>query len=409
MSKKILIFQYSWLLQNYSINLASKLIDLGFEVYFLGFNITKHQLSDLSQFKKRGIFFKEFIDSEKKITSTNKPSIKKYCYTLLWHFYKLRHYFIFNNIKYNKTLNRSVLYQTHRFLKNKNFDYIIGVEKQGLHWAGIFSELFDVKLVYYSLELFVEDMQGHNDWMYYEPLRKPELYYHKRCDATIIQDKLRAVVLEKYNLVKNTRIYLPVAVSGASVKTTSNYFQNKFNINNQSYLLLYFGVIGPYRFCEETVEISKKLPLNISMVFHGIDFSDYVDTKLKSKSQSTGVYFSLDKEPENKIPEIIRSAHIGLALYHLEYLNDRHIAYSSQKIAYYFKCGIPIIAFKNESFIDLYSHFKCVRMINDVSEIPEACSEIIDNYELYSSEAYKAYDKFYRFENISEAITMYFN
>ena len=48
-------------------------------------------------------------------------------------------------------------------------------------------------------------------------------------------------------------------------------------------------------------------------------------------------------------------------------------------------------------------------MINDVSEIPEACSEIIDNYELYSSEAYKAYDKFYRFENISEAITMYFN
>ena len=76
MSKKILIFQYSWLLQNYSIDLASKLIDLGFEVYFLGFNITKHQLSDLSQFKKRGIFFKEFIDSEKKITSTNKPSIK---------------------------------------------------------------------------------------------------------------------------------------------------------------------------------------------------------------------------------------------------------------------------------------------------------------------------------------------
>ena len=122
MSKKILIFQYSWLLQNYSIDLASKLIDLGFEVYFLGFNITKHQLSDLSQFKKRGIFFKEFIDSEKKITSTNKPSIKKYCYTLLWHFYKLRHYFIFNNIKYNKTLNRSVLYQTHRFLKNKNFE-----------------------------------------------------------------------------------------------------------------------------------------------------------------------------------------------------------------------------------------------------------------------------------------------
>ena len=44
------------------------------------------------------------------------------------------------------------------------------------------------------------------------------------------------------------------------------------------------------------------------------------NTKLKSKSQSTGVYFSLDKEPENKIPEIIRSAHIGLALYHLEYL-----------------------------------------------------------------------------------------
>lgn len=408
MPKKILLFQYNWLLQNYSIDLAVKLKELGFEVYFLGFNITKYGLSDISQFKKADINFVEFVDGEKRSKPDSKSQFKKYWFYLLWYFYKLRHFIIFNKSKFNKGINRSVLFQTHVFLKNKTFDYFIGIEKQGINWAGIFAQKLHVPLVYYSLELFVEDMENHNDWIHYSHLRPAELYYHKRSDATIIQDKLRADVIEKYNKTTNTRLYLPVSVRGEFFTESSNYFQDKFGIPSHKFILLYFGVIGPYRFCEEIVRVSPHLPTHIQTVFHGIDFSDFIETKIKNQKESNHVSFSLDIEPESRIPEIIASAHIGLALYHLEYLNDRHIAYSSQKIAYYFKSGIPIIAFKNESFLDLYSNFKCVRMIEQVAEIPLACAEIIADYAQYRSEAFKAYEKLYRFENVSSSISDYF-
>jgi len=408
MSKKIVLFQYDWLLQNYSIDLATKLAELGFEVYFLGFNITKHGLSDVNQFKEGNIFFKEFIDIEKKTGFNSRHILLKYWSYLNWYYYRFRHFFLFRKLKFNTSLNRSVLFQSLNFLKNKSFDYFIGIEKQGLTWAGIFSKSFGVPLVYYSLELFIEDMENHDDWIHYRHLRAAELYYHKKSDATIIQDRLRAAVLEQYNNTINKKLYLPVSVRGESFTKKSNYFQDKFKLSNQNYVLLYFGVIGPYRFCEETIEISHLLPDGVALVFHGIDFSNYVESKLKIKEESKLVSFSLDIEPESKIPEIIASAHIGLALYHLEYLNDRHIAYSSQKIAYYFKSGIPIIAFKNESFLDLYSHFKCVRMIEHVAEIPKACADILADYAQYRAEAFKAYEKFYRFENVSSSISDYF-
>jgi hypothetical protein len=95
---------------------------------------------------------------------------------------------------------------------------------------------------------------------------------------------------------------------------------------------------------------------------------------------------------------MVSSADIRIALYETTNSNERLVAFSSSKIAYYTKCGVPIIAFDTESFRLLMNSFVCGELINTVSEIPLKVHQILDSYDLYRDQAQAAYKDYYNLD-----------
>ncbi len=104
---------------------------------------------------------------------------------------------------------------------------------------------------------------------------------------------------------------------------------------------------------------------------------------------------------------IISSATIGLAFYDNSWPNTRLTAFSSEKIARYLQAGVPFIAFKNESYISLKNEFDCCELINNVKELNNAIDKIVNNYDSYKDNCYKAYLKYYNIEHSIKPLLNY--
>jgi glycosyltransferase involved in cell wall biosynthesis len=292
-------------------------------------------------------------------------------------------------------IDSEILLRSKKIVSESTYQCFIGIEKKGLIWAGILSQLYGCPLVYYSLELYIED---HPEIKYYSYLRKAEKKYHQLSKATIVQDRLRARALMQYNDIKTTNlIYLPISVRGDIVEHKSRFFHEKYKIRETKKLLLYFGLIQHERFSTDLVRISDRLQDDIVLVLHGYGKQTYLD-HLQSTADIERAVFSLDFVGEEKIIDVISSATIGLALYDNMNSIDRLAAFSSVKVAYYLQCGDPIIAFDSESFRELMNAYKCGELINSIDEIPQKIEKILNDYDSYREQAFMAFREFYDFD-----------
>jgi hypothetical protein len=369
-NRKIAIFLVSWPLQSHTVSLSLSLVNLGFNVDLFVYKTGRYNLINIG-------------------TIENNPKIKLY------------------DMSYAYTYDE--LPAACQQLLRGEYAYFIGVEKRGLILAGALSELVGVPFIYQSLELYVEDHFFYREWNLGE-LRVPEKRYHRKAAATIIQDRQRAEILYKHNgIAPETAIslYLPIAVSGPRHETQHHYFHNKFHLEKSKKVLLYFGVITESRFCLRLAEISRELPDDMVMLFHGY-FSNSLERKIFESHAHPKIFFSEELVDSEKIPELIASATIGLVFYRNDYSNDRLTAFSSEKLALFMQSGIPIITFQNESYKALYSQFKCGEEIDDFSKLAGKARLIVNNYDAYRQDAFSAYDAHYRFENNFAALQEFF-
>jgi hypothetical protein len=110
------------------------------------------------------------------------------------------------------------------------------------------------------------------------------------------------------------------------------------------------------------------------------------------------VIFSFDFFLEAEILRMVASSHIGIALYETKIANDRLVAFSSSKMANYALCGIPVIAFDTDSFMQLMKTHRCGGLIRSVDEIPESVHRIRSIDEKYERDAHVAFEQFYDLE-----------
>jgi glycosyltransferase involved in cell wall biosynthesis len=87
-----------------------------------------------------------------------------------------------------------------------------------------------------------------------------------------------------------------------------------------------------------------------------------------------------------------------LAFYRGEIINDRLTGRSSEKIALYFQCGIPIVAFRHETYEHIEAAYAGV-LIDRIEELPAAVARILQDYKFYTANAFSCYQKYYCFEN----------
>lgn len=308
-------------------------------------------------------------------------------------------------------IDSNILRRATTLVMESKYQCLIGIEKKGLLWAGILSQILGCPLLYYSLELYIEDhprLAAALATKEYSYLRQLEKRYHQLCDATIIQHELRAKALQQFNEIRPTKwIYMPISVKGDIVEKKSRYFHRNYNISEAKRVLLYFGLIQDERYSAALVRIASHLKNDIVLVLHGYGDKTYV-ADLKSIAPVDRVIFSIDMVDEERIMDVISSATIGLALYENTNSNDRLAAFSSVKVAYYMQCGVPVIAFDSESFSELMNAYKCGEIINSIEEIPEAVERILKDYSNYRTQAFMAFERFYRFDKNFETFTAAF-
>ena len=274
---------------------------------------------------------------------------------------------------------------------------IIAVEKEALLAA---SEIAKAKTItYYSLELYGDSHLSTNVYRY---LRKAEKAAIKTIDNLIIQDEFRERALRKSIGVlepKYSALYLPVSagIREGGTAQVENYLRSTFKLPHGEKIILYFGLIKlKNRGLEGLIE-SIQPNTGYTVVIHGHGSSRDVKA-LKLMAKNKPVVFSTNLVPEEKILDIINSAEYGFCWYASSDANNRHTAFSSEKIALFLKFAIPLITNYSETYEKLYSKFNCGIPIEDPRRTLAAVNSAAFTVEEMRRDANLAFAHFYSAE-----------
>ena len=289
-------------------------------------------------------------------------------------------------------------------IAKRTYAAVIGVEKGGVAWAGPVSVRTGSPLIYYSLELFTWDHPRVARSMRMRRYKLTEEKYHRRSALTIIQDQNRGRALLADNKVHSLMrlAYLPVSVSGPPYRMPSRWLQRELALETEHVLILYYGMICEERLNFEMARVAQQFPKNWRLVLHGFGSAETIST-IRAIDETKRVCFSLKMVPADRRCDVVRSAQVGLALYRGENLNDRLTGRSSEKIALYFQCGIPTIAFRHES----YEHIEAEKagvLIDRMEDLPTAVDRILQDYDCFAANAFSCYQKYYCFEANFETV-----
>lgn len=391
-AKRIGVFQLACGFQNCSRDLVSELAKRGYGIdLFIDENSLTNAVVDLSEL--RNLDVRIFIFRNRR--SSRLTAIRSMCDVTLTKILRLP-------INWRAVmLARTVLSGNH-----DKYCAFIGIEKLGLIWAGLTVKHRAVPLIYYSLELYFEGSERHTlGWAI-----PYERTFHRRCKATIVQDPLRARELLNHNgVVGQSVIHFPVSARGGAKEIAGRaYWHEAFSIPRSARVILYLGLLSTKRDLEDLLFAARSLPGNRHFVLHGPCLADDGSLEqLREKINALGlsnVHLSTKLVPEAKLSELIASADIGLCMYNNHDVNDRLTAFSSQKVAAYLQHGIPLIAFRNESYEALFGEFACGEMIDDLCELPLAVRRIIGAESMYRKAAFNAFDRHFDFDKNVEGL-----
>jgi hypothetical protein len=376
----VMIIQHNWPLQSFTKNLALNLIKKHKVVLFIDSRSLDFDLDGYNDLINAGVqvvkldFFKvKFLNF-----------IAHYLYRVL---VKITPLII--DVKHR--LVRKIITK-----RSGLVEYIIPIEKEALIIAS--KILSKTPIFYYSLELYYDKNKSSREYKHIRKKEKKSIY---KVSALIIQDNFRA---ESYFLnnkihklpVVKLPVSLPICVNRVGEKEV-NYWRKKFSIPGNIKVILYFGLLKKgNRGLEGFV---KRFPVggDFSLILHGYGSEKFIKS-LRQLGTGKRVFISTDFVAEEKIDILIRSSDIGLCWYSRHDDNNRHTAFSSEKIALFLRNGIPIFTNFSETYGELYSKFECGVGNYHPKNLYSSSLKIISEYNKYSINAYKAFHFFYDYD-----------
>lgn len=286
--------------------------------------------------------------------------------------------------------------RTKAIIASKRYDCFIGIEAQGLIFAGMMGEVFQTPVMYYSLELYLSDHPQFSGSRF-QTRKNLERKYHQRSIATIIQDEERAELLCQDNQVVNAETYfVPVSLLGKPVMSKTNWLQDNLGITNDKKVILQFGRIHAHRLSPEVVREAQEFPDDWVAVMHG-SASEAEITQLQRYNMKNKVLFSRDLIPINEVTNLVASADIGLVFYLGDHPNTCLTGFSSEKLAYYLKCGLPVITNDFPSFKRIIEKQRCGVCVSGPHELIPAIRTILSSYDSFRENAFRCYEEHYEF------------
>jgi glycosyltransferase involved in cell wall biosynthesis len=275
-----------------------------------------------------------------------------------------------------------------------------GVEPEGLAVAWRLTRRSGSELVYYSLELLLEENMLS---LMHRIKKRVERRASQAARLTITQDRARAKLLCESNQIPPDRIVLlPVGARGDPIVTKTDYLRRKFRLDPDIKIVLYAGTIADWSCSLELAQAALTWPENWRLVLHGnilttSENADYIQGML-SIAQDRRIILSTDWVPLGRLDELVASADVGVALYFEADRNRRFIASSSGKIAQYLKCGLPVVVSDFPRARVMFEDTGCGIAVHDAAELAEAVATILTDYDVYRSNAMRRYVEYYRID-----------
>lgn len=299
-------------------------------------------------------------------------------------------------------LNKFIKFiQPLRFLyyhKLHPYNYLLGVDPEGLILAFRFTRWSPMPIIYYSLELlFTDEIKNP----FTRKRKQRERLLSQRAAFVIIQDEERAELLIKENgLVRERLLCVPNAPSGCGEQKRSTYLREKFGLPPETKIVLHTGSLGEWTGIHHLIASTRDWPENWKLVVHTRyraekSWSNYID-RLVALTEPGRVIFSTEPLPQSQYDQIVQSADIGVAFYcempgQYTQKNIRHIGLSSGKTAYYLKYGIPVLVNNVEGLRKLVTETSCGEWVDDPTQTTEAVRRMLTCYDQYSVNALNAY------------------
>lgn len=308
---------------------------------------------------------------------------------------------LFNNLSPFVLLSGCLKY----FIK-KRYDYLIAVDPQSLFPAVFLSKLFNVKLIYLSLEIYVREDCNN---MYFKNYYLQQKHLLKFCTRIIIMDHERKRLLNENANLDNFRTkfsFLPNTTLGYAKKESSDFLHERLNIDKRKKILLYPGELAAWSYAYELYECSKNMPDEYIIILHSrrkIDPSDFTKKIIKNAN----LRLSLNPVANHQLDALYGSAFIGLSLYKIALngitaRNLKIIGKSSGKHNQFLKMGIPVVMSDLPFFKYIEKKYKCGICIRDFRYLNDAIQLISENYDEYSENATKCFNKELRFDDAFE-------
>lgn len=274
--------------------------------------------------------------------------------------------------------------------KSAGYDALIGFDPDGLVRAGITGEELGVPYYYFSLEFYEKQ----------DDLKIAESYFSKRAVRVLTQDKYRARILSKLLNIETTKISVVYnSTIGEILNAKSNFIREKFNIENSKRVVLASGTLLKITGVDIILDSLQQWSDDYVLVLHGWSADKNIIKLIEdARHQYSGKVFFSDKPlPHKDKFKVFSSVDIGLMFYKPVNLNLKYASWSSGKFFDFARCGVPVIAYDIPNMKQLVADNHCGLVLDNFNRLPEAFSEIIENYEYYSSGCYHAYEK-YSFE-----------
>jgi hypothetical protein len=291
----------------------------------------------------------------------------------------------------------SVLRATLLATEGHHYRALIGVDQAGLVWAGQVGGRLCVPYFYHNLELVTRDFYGPFTSVEEKRLKYAEVRHHRKSYATIVQDAARGEILFSDNRVEPARVlYVPVSLLGPSRGARSTFLHERLHLGKDRAVILQFGWLSDRRLCIELAELAQRFPDRWVLVMHGYGSEEYLQ-RIRAADTYQRVVLSLAPVPSPQVPEVVASAHIGLVLYRPLKDNDRLTVQSSEKVALFLKCGIPIVALDNPGY-EILELRHCGVVIKSLDELPAAIERILASWDEFSYNARVLFDERYEFK-----------
>ena len=229
----------------------------------------------------------------------------------------------------------------------------------------------------------------------------------------IIQDLERAKVLASDNLLPLQKfLFLPNAPLGKASKNFSHYWHKKLQLPASAKIVLHAGSLEKWTGIREIIRFTHLWPKNWILIVHTREKAEnsLLIEELKKLDQEGRVIFSLSPVSKEEYLNLVQGADIGLAFY-IPYkgtsytqTNLRKIGLSCGKLAYYLKCGLPVVVNKDTNLSEIVEKANCGVVVNNAKEIGKAIEEISSNYNEYSKNACKTFEKCFNFEKAFQKV-----